>query len=117
MRIHNWKTVPPEQMNPLFTRQAIHAQRITVARIQLRKGAIVPEHNHDNEQITMLVEGRLRFISGGENYELAPGDLLEIPPSVPHSVEALEDSIAVDVFSPPREDWIRGDDAYLRRQS
>jgi quercetin dioxygenase-like cupin family protein len=117
MKLHRWNQVPAERLNPRFVRQAIHAQRLTIARIQLLKGALVPEHRHDNEQITTLLEGRLRFVVGGKECVLEPGDLLEIPPSAPHSVEALEDSVAVDIFAPAREDWIRGDDAYLRSQS
>lgn len=115
MKIHNWDSIPAEQLNPLFTRQAFHAQHLTVARIHLQKGAVVPEHSHIHEQVTFLQQGRLRFAVGGAEVILKPGDMLEIPPSVPHSVQALEESVAVDVFSPVREDWIRGDDAYLRK--
>lgn len=115
MKIHNWGSIPAEQLNPLFTRQAFHAQHLTVARIHLKQGAIVPEHSHIHEQVTFLQQGRLRFTVGGAETVLQPGDMLEIPPSVPHSVEALEESVAIDVFSPVRGDWIRGDDAYLRR--
>ena len=110
-----WIDVPTEQMNPELARQVIHAQRITIAKLALRQGAVGPRHSHNNEQITMLQEGRLRFIFDDREFTIAAGDVMPIPPDAPHRVEALEDSIAIDVFSPVREDWIRGDDAYLRR--
>jgi quercetin dioxygenase-like cupin family protein len=114
MALHSWDKIPKEQMNPLLARQAIHGQTMTVARIELNKGCFVPEHSHANEQISMIEKGRLKFVLAGKEIVVAEGEALQIPPHVPHSAEALEDSVAVDLFSPPREDWIRGDDAYLR---
>lgn len=104
----------PETLNPHAARKAIHTERMTVARLSLKAGAVVPEHRHENEQVTMLESGRLVFISNGERIEVRAGQTLVIPPNVPHRVEALEDSLAVDLFAPLREDWLRGDDAYLR---
>lgn len=115
MPIHNWKEVKREQMNPLFTRQVIHGDTMTLARLEMQKGSAVPVHHHHNEQITMLEKGSLRFVINGEEVILHAGEILRIPPHAPHSAEALDDVIAVDLFSPPREDWIRGDDAYLRK--
>jgi quercetin dioxygenase-like cupin family protein len=115
MQLYEWDQVKKEQMNPLFTRQVIHGKTMTVARLHIRKGCSVPEHSHHNEQISMIEEGSLRFVLAGEEKIVKAGEVLQIPPHVPHSAEALEDSIAVDLFSPPREDWIRGDDAYLRK--
>ncbi|MGH9559755.1 MAG: cupin domain-containing protein [Bryobacteraceae bacterium] len=89
-------------MNPLMTRQAIHGQNITLARFELLKGAVVPEHSHVNEQIMTFEKGRARFVVGGREVTIAAGESLRIPPNVPHSGEVLEDSIVVDVFSPPR---------------
>jgi quercetin dioxygenase-like cupin family protein len=114
MELYDWSTVPREQMNPSFARQVIHAENLTVARVYLSKGCLVPEHQHVNEQVCMMLEGRIRFVVAGEEVMLMPGQSLRIPPNVPHWVEALEDSIATDLFSPSREDWKRGDDAYLR---
>ena len=114
MQYHNWNAVEEEPLNPLIGRKMIHGQTMTVARIRLRKGAVVPMHSHPNEQISMLESGALRFTISGEERILRAGDAVVIPPDAPHAVEALEDSLAVDLFSPPREDWIRGDDAYLR---
>jgi len=114
MQYYNWNLLEEEPLNPLLGRKMIHGQNVTVARIRLRKGAVVPLHSHSNEQISMLESGALRFTIAGEERVLRAGDALVIPPDAPHMVEALEDSLAVDLFSPPREDWIRGDDAYLR---
>jgi quercetin dioxygenase-like cupin family protein len=111
---YNWSEVPVEQMNASISRQMIHAETMTVARIRLRKGGVVPLHQHPNEQISTVESGLLRFVVSGEERTLRGGETLTIPPNAPHLVEALEDSLAVDVFSPVREDWIRGDDAYLR---
>jgi quercetin dioxygenase-like cupin family protein len=87
---------------------------MTVARVHLKKGAVVPMHAHANEQITLLERGRLRFTIREESTVLGPGDIMVTPPDAPHTVEALEDSLATDLFAPVREDWRRGDDAYLR---
>ena len=115
MKVYDWNRMEEEQLNPLVGRTVIHATNMTVARIRLNQGAVVPSHSHANEQITMLQSGSLRFVLGGEERVLRAGEMLEIPPHVPHSVEALEDSVAVDLFAPVREDWRRGDDAYLRK--
>jgi quercetin dioxygenase-like cupin family protein len=114
MTIYNWEDVKLEPMNPLLRRQAIHTANMTVALIHLDNGCVVPEHRHANEQVTVLLQGRLRFLSEGNEYTIAAGQVLQIPPDAPHSVEALEDSLAMDLFSPAREDWRSGDDAYLR---
>ena len=114
MQTYAWDQIEKEQVNPKFTRQVIDAETMTVARLFLKKGCFVPEHSHHNEQISMVEEGSLKFVMEGKTLTIGAGEILRIPPHVPHSAEALEDSIAVDLFSPPREDWIRGDDAYLR---
>jgi quercetin dioxygenase-like cupin family protein len=115
MQHYNWNLLEEEPLNPLLGRKMLHGGTMTVARIRLRKGAVVPTHSHANEQISMLESGALRFVISGEERVLHAGDAVVIPPDAPHMVEALEDSLAVDLFSPPREDWIRGDDAYLRK--
>lgn len=114
MKLYQWDRIDKEQLNPLCCRQVIHAGNLTVARIHLKKGAVVPEHRHENEQITMLQSGRLRFLVDGREIVVEAGEALVLEPDLPHSVEALEDSMAMDLFAPPRHDWIRGDDAYLR---
>ena len=115
MKHQAWERLDAEQMNPHLSRKVIHAQNVTIARIELRKGGSVPEHSHVNEQVSMVQSGVIRFVSGGREQIVRAGECLTIPPNVPHRVDVLEDSIVVDVFSPAREDWIRGDDAYLRR--
>ncbi len=115
MQRYEWNQIEKEQLNPAFARQVIHGESMTVARVYLKKGCQVPEHSHHNEQISMLEQGTLRFVLAGKELILKAGEVLRIPPNVPHSAEALEDSVAVDLFSPIREDWIRGDDAYLRK--
>ena len=102
-------------MSPLIVRQAIHGEKMTVERFEILKGGIVPEHSHHHEQISMVEKGRLRFLLNGEEVIAGAGETVRIAPHLPHSVEALEDGSVVDLFSPPREDWIRGDDAYLRK--
>ena len=114
MPLYRWDEIPLEQLNPLVSRQCIHTEKMTVARIHLKQGAVVPLHAHANEQITLLERGRLRFTLAGVPTILEPGQIILSPPDAPHTVEALEDSLATDVFAPPREDWRRGDDAYLR---
>ena len=115
MQLYDWSQIPKEQLNPQIARQVVHGAKLTIARLFLRKGAVVPDHSHHHEQVTVLEEGRLLFTIDGQEQELAGGQALEIPPHAVHKVVAMEDSVALDVFSPAREDWIRGDDAYLRR--
>jgi quercetin dioxygenase-like cupin family protein len=115
MHSYRWDQIANERMSALVSRQVIHGDTMTVARINLKKGASVPEHSHVNEQISMVESGAVRFVLAGVEKIVKPGDILRIPPNVPHSAEALEDSVAVDLFSPRREDWIRGDDSYLRK--
>jgi len=115
MPLYDWNQVPVEQMNPMVSRQVIHTDGLTIARIHLKQTGTVASHSHVNEQITMIQSGALKFfIDGGEKIVRA-GETLTIAPHVPHGVEAVEDTVAVDVFSPRREDWIRGDDSYMRK--
>ena len=108
---------PQEQLNPLISRSLITGERTMLAHVYLKKGAIVPMHSHDNEQITYVLEGALRFRIGNggpDGLVVRTGEVLHLPSNVPHEAEALEDTIDVDVFTPPRQDWLDGDDAYLR---
>lgn len=114
MDVQRWLEEPVDQLNASIGRQMIHTETMTLARILLSKGAVVPSHRHENEQIATVLEGRLRFVVGGEEREVVAGESVPVPANVPHEVEALEDSIVMDVFSPVREDWVRGEDAYLR---
>ena len=115
MKLHVWDRIERERMSPSLSRQVIHTDQITIARLHLAKGAVVPRHSHVNEQVTLLERGKLLFRMDGSETILEAGQAMQIPPNMPHLVEALEDSDALDLFSPVREDWIRGDDAYLRK--
>jgi quercetin dioxygenase-like cupin family protein len=114
---YRWDALPREDLNPLIGRRLITGEQMMIAHVYLAKGAIVPKHEHHNEQITYILEGTLRFWLGPDESEVvdvAAGEVLTIPPHLPHKAEALEDTLDVDVFTPPREDWLSGDDAYLR---
>jgi len=112
---YDWNRMPAEQLNPQMTRRVVHTENLTIARLEIAKDAVVPEHSHSNEQVATVERGALRFVIGGTDVILGAGQSLAIPSNVPHSVVALENTIVVDVFSPRRDDWIRGDDAYLRK--
>jgi quercetin dioxygenase-like cupin family protein len=104
-----------DKMNPLITRQMLNGDDATFARLVLLRGAIVPRHHHRSEQYTMIFSGALKFFfDDGSDTTVHAGEVLMIPANVPHSAEALEDTVDFDFFSPRREDWIRKDDAYLR---
>lgn len=111
----DWSAAPREKMNDLVTRQVVHTALFTVARLELKAGAVVPVHTHENEQVTTILSGGLRFTIGDGTLDLPAGHSLAISANDPHGVEAVQDTIALDLFTPRREDWIRGDDAYLRR--
>ena len=115
MTQYDWNSLPEEQLNPQITRRAIHTQNLTIARLRLLKDSVVPEHHHVHEQVATVERGALQFWIEGREIVLRDGQSLAIPSDVPHKVIALEDTTVVDVFSPPREDWLRGDDAYLRK--
>jgi quercetin dioxygenase-like cupin family protein len=109
-----WSSIELEELKPLLQRQLIVGQNIMVARILLQKGATVPEHSHHNEQVSCILEGALRFWIDGREIVVKGGEVLAIPPHMPHQAEAIEDTVAIDVFNPPRADWINKTDQYLR---
>ena len=109
-----WKDIEVEQLNPLIGRQFVVGKDVMVARVLLKKGANVPLHHHHNEQITYILEGALEFLIAGERIVVHAGEVLCIPPNVPHEANALEDTVDLDIFNPPRQDWIDRDDVYLR---
>jgi quercetin dioxygenase-like cupin family protein len=111
-----WHTVPLEELNPLLQRQFVVGQEIMLARVLLKKGCIVPEHSHHNEQLTYIVEGALKFYIDGKEIVVHAGEVLCIPSNMPHKAEAMEDTVDLDVFTPPRADWINKTDQYLRRE-
>jgi quercetin dioxygenase-like cupin family protein len=111
---HSWEKVELEELNPLISRRMLSGAQSTIARVYLKRGAMVPRHSHVNEQITMIWGGALKLIFDDGEVVLRKGELLLIPSGVPHAAEALEDTDDMDVFIPRRQDWIDKDDAYLR---
>ena len=114
-RHYTWDAVPLEVLSPTISRKIITGERMMAAQVFIKKDGIVPEHSHENEQITYILEGALEFLIGGRRTTVAKGEVLHIPSNVPHSAVALEDTVDLDLFSPPRADWLSGDDAYLRK--
>ena len=113
-----WEEMPRERVTDLLDRKLITGERMMLAQVFLKKGCIVPRHQHENEQLTYILEGALRFWLGEDESRtlvVRSGEVLHIPGNVPHKAEALEDTLDVDVFSPPRQDWINKTDEYLRR--
>ena len=115
VRHHVWSKVELETLNPRLQRQMVTGTNVTLARITLKKGCVVPLHSHHNEQLSYVVEGALRFFIGGKALTVRAGEVLAIPPHVPHEVKALRDSVTLDIFHPPRADWINKTDSYLRK--
>lgn len=115
MQHYGWESIEKERMNPLFERQVIHAETVTMARVFMAKGCLVPNHSHVNEQLSLIEQGALKFNLEGKELVVKAGEILQIPPNVPHSAEALEDTVGIDFFAPVRQDWRDGTDAYLRK--
>jgi quercetin dioxygenase-like cupin family protein len=112
-----WADVPEEQVKADLTRRLISGERVMIASIELERGCIVPKHAHVHEQISYVLDGHLRLIvgeDGGESYDVRAGEVVLLPSNVPHAAEAMADTRVLDVFSPPREDWLNRTDAYLR---
>lgn len=116
-RHYRWADLTADNLKGSITRRMITGDAMMIAEVRLAKGDVVPQHAHHNEQITYITQGALHFKLGADQdreVTVRAGEVLVIPPHVPHSAEALEDTIDIDVFSPPREDWLNGTDAYLR---
>ena len=118
-RLFRWEAMPKERLSDKLHRRMITGDRVMITHIYLKKGCVVPRHQHMNEQITYVLEGALRFklgAGGEEQVDVRAGEVLHIPSDLPHSAEALEDTLDVDIFDPPRQDWLDGTDEYLRRK-
>lgn len=116
--LYRWDDIPKEKVTEQLSRRLITGERMMLTHVYLDKGCIVPRHSHENEQITYILEGALRFWIGEDGQEeivVRSGEVLHIPSNVPHMAEALEDTVDVDIFSPPRQDWLDKTDDYLRR--
>jgi quercetin dioxygenase-like cupin family protein len=117
-----WDDIDREAVTDDIARRLFTGERMMLAHVYLDKGAIVPKHHHDNEQLTWIMSGSLRFWIGDEGEEgyeervVSAGEVMYIPSNVPHRAEALEDTVDVDVFSPPRQDWLDGTDSYFHEE-
>jgi quercetin dioxygenase-like cupin family protein len=116
MKIHTWEEMKEDIMNPLAGRKALHGEGITLARFRFDKGNVVAVHKHINDQITTVQSGSVRMTCGDEEFVLKAGEMVHVPPNVPHGNVALEDTVIIELFSPIRSDWITGDDSYLRQK-
>jgi quercetin dioxygenase-like cupin family protein len=114
---YRWDQVEREELHEKLARRLITGDQLMIAHVYLKKGCVVPKHSHGNEQLTYILEGALQFFVGddGEEIVVRAGEVLHLPGNVPHEAHALEDTLDVDVFYPPREDWLKKTDAYLRR--
>jgi quercetin dioxygenase-like cupin family protein len=111
----SWNEVELETMHPLLQRQLVVGQKVMLARVLLKKGCVVPLHSHENEQLSYILEGALKFWIDGKEIVVHAGEVLTIPPHMPHKAEALEDTVDLDIFHPPRADWLNKTDSYLRK--
>jgi quercetin dioxygenase-like cupin family protein len=111
----SWTEVELETMNPLLDRQLIVGHEVMLARVLLKKGCVVPLHSHVNEQLSYILEGALKFWIDGKEIVVRAGEVLTIPPNMPHKAEAMEDTVDLDIFHPPRADWMNKTDVYLRK--
>ena len=117
-RHFRWDDMPKERVTDMIDRRFITGDRMMLAHVYLKKGCLVPMHRHDNEQLTYILEGALEFTIGDDRSKkivVRAGEVLHLPSNLPHEAVALEDTLDVDVFSPPRQDWIDKTDAYLRK--
>ena len=120
VRLHRWDEIALEKVTEMLSRKIVTGEREMLAQVYLKRGCVVPMHSHESEQMTYILEGTLRFWLGedGEHVvDVSAGEVLNIPSGLPHMAEALEDTLDLDVFAPPRADWLDGSDAYLRSVS
>ena len=115
VRLHRWDEIELEKVTEMISRKMVTGAREMLAQIYLKKGALVPMHSHESEQITYVLQGALKFLVGGEEVVVREGEVLHIPSWVEHQAEALDDCVEFDIFSPIRQDWLDKTDDYLRR--
>ena len=115
MKLYDWESAPLETLSDVLSRKVISGEKAMVAQVFFKKGAVVPEHSHESEQITYILDGALKFEIEGKVVIVHKGEVLHIPSNVPHRAVAMEDTLDLDIFSPIRTDWVKKDDAYLRR--
>jgi quercetin dioxygenase-like cupin family protein len=116
VRLHRWDEIALEKITEMISQKIVAGEREMLAQIYLKRGALVPMHAHESEQMTYILQGALRFLVGGEEVIVREGEVLHIPSRLPHQAEALEDTLELDVFSPVRSDWLRDDDRQTASQ-
>ena len=116
LSLYKWSEIPEEQVNDKLSRKIISGKRVMLTQIFIKKGCVVPSHKHESEQITYVVEGLLELTLPDGKVRVGRGQVLVIPSNLEHSALALEDTLDVDIFSPIREDWLTGQDHYLRKK-
>ena len=113
--VHRWDEIALEKITEMISRKIVTGEREMLSQIYLKRGALVPMHKHESEQLTYVMQGALRFLVGGEEAVVREGEVLVIPSWIEHQVEALDDTLTLDIFSPIRQDWLNGTDDYFRR--
>lgn len=113
--VHHWDAIPAQDLAPGIRRRYVTTDRMTVAHFNLTRGAVVPKHSHDHEQLSYVVSGALKFHVAGQEFLVRAGEAIQIPSWAEHSVEVVEDCHVIDTFAPVRQDWIDGTDTYFRR--
>ena len=116
VRLHRWDEIALEKVTEMISRKVVTGEREMIGQIYLKRGALVPMHSHESEQLTYVLQGALKFLIGGEEITVREGEVLHIPSWVPHQAEALEDTFEIDLFSPIRQDWLDGTDTYFHRK-
>jgi quercetin dioxygenase-like cupin family protein len=117
VRVHRWDEIALDKITEMISQKIIAGEREMLAQIYLKRGALVPMHTHESEQMTYILQGALRFLVDGEEITVREGEVLHIPSGTPHQAEALEDTFEIDIFSPIRQDWLDGTDAYFQEKT
>ncbi len=113
---HRWTDLPTKAITESIGRKYFTGDRVTVARFELKRGGVVPRHAHENEQVSCVLSGSLKFQFDEREVIVGAGEVMQIPGGIPHAVTVLEDTLVLDVFSPVRQDWIDGTDTYFTRK-
>ncbi len=116
VRLYRWDEIALEKVTEMISRKIITGEREMVTQIYLKRGALVPMHSHESEQMTYVLQGGLRFLINGEEITVREGEVLHIPSWVPHQAEAIDDTFEMDIFSPIRHDWLDGTDSYFHEK-
>jgi len=112
--LYRWDEIAHEKVTEMISRKIVTGRKEMLAQIYLKRGALVPMHSHESEQMTYVLQGALKFLIAGEDITVREGEVLHIPSWVAHQAEALEDTFEIDIFSPIRQDWLDGSDAYFK---